>query len=393
MGPIELVYDRPMFEALRETIQTLDIPPHSAAVIEVAQLHSALGAKLTLALADLDRRGEWEIDGSASMTAWMRTRLALTNQQAGRILKTGRRLRHLPVTATAWLAGELSDGQIEIIVANLTDRRAGLWADQEAAIVPTFTDLDVVQTARAMQDWAVRADSIVDEAEPPEAPAADVQLVQTLDGRGYLKGSLDAESTEIIATGLRLAEVDDRDLSHGQRQGQAMVDVFRHFLDHQADKLGKRHRPHVNVVINETALRHEEPGRTLHGNPLPGLVVRKITCDANIHRVITDGRSSILDYGRATRTIPPAVYTSLVLRDFGCRFPGCDRPGEWCEGHHIQHWEDGGRTDLSNLVLLCSKHHHQVHLKGWHIKLRPDGAVEVTQPDGTTRTSDPPLLC
>lgn len=75
-----------------------------------------------------------------------------------------------------------------------------------------------------------------------------------------------------------------------------------------------------------------------------GLVVRKLACDANIHRVITDGRSSILDYGRSTRTIPPAVYTSLVLRDFGCRF-------------------------------------------------EPDGAVEVLQPDGTLRTSDPPLLC
>ncbi len=382
-----------MFEELRTTIQTLDIPPCSDAVIEVAHIHSALGAKVTIALAELDRRGEWEIDGSASMTAWMRARLELTNHQANRILKTGRRLRDLPATTAAWLAGELSDGQVEIIVANVTDRRAGLWADHEAGVVPTLTSLDIVQTARTMQAWALRADAILDEDEPPEPPVADLQLVQTLDGHGYLKGSFDAESTELIATGLRLADTDDRDLTHSQRQGQAMVDVFRWFLDHQTDKLGKRHRPHINVVIDEDALRHGAPGRSLHGTPLPGLVLRKIACDANIHRVITDGRSSILDYGRSTRTIPPAVYTSLVLRDFGCRFPGCDRPGEWCEGHHIIHWEDGGRTDLSNLVLLCSKHHHQVHLKGWHIKLRPDGALEVTRPDGTTRTSDPPLLC
>ncbi len=382
-----------MFEALATSIQTLDIPPHRAAVIEVAQLHSALGAKLTLALADLDRRGEWEIDGSASMTAWMRARLDLTNSQANRILKTGRRLRDLPATAAAWLAGALSDGQVEIIVANVTDRRAALWADDETAIVPTFAALDVVQTARAMQDWARRADAILDEDEPAEEPVAEIHLVQTLDGRGYLHGTLDGECSEVVATGLRLAEGGDRDLSHAQRQGQAMVDVFRWFLDHQNDKLGKRHRPHLNVVINEDALRRQEPGRTLGGTPLPGLIVRKLACDANIHRVITDGRSSILDYGRSTRSIPPAVYTSLVLRDLGCRFPGCDRPSEWCEGHHIHHWEDGGCTNLSNLVLLCSKHHHRVHLRGWHIKLRPDGALEVTQPDGTTRTSDPPLLC
>jgi hypothetical protein len=79
-----------------------------------------------------------------------------------------------------------------------------------------------------------------------------------------------------------------------------------------------------------------------------------------------------------------------VLRDLGCRFPGCDRPAEWTEGHHIEHWEHGGTTCLQNLVLLCSRHHHLIHLKGWHIKLLPHGTVEVTAPDGTTRTSDPP---
>ena len=244
-----------------------------------------------------------------------------------------------------------------------------------------------------MQTWAARADAVLEVDEPPLDPAAEAQLVQTLDGRAYLRGSFDAEGHQLIATGLRLADTDDRDLTPAERRGQAMLDVFRHYLDHQDVKIGKRHRPHLNIVIRESDLARGLPGRTLHGNPLPGLVVRKIACDANIHRVITDGASSILDYGRATRTIPPAVYTSLVLRDLGCRFPGCDRPSEWCEGHHIHHWEDGGSTDLSNLVLLCSKHHHVIHTRGWHSKLRPDGALEVTQPDGTTRTSDPPHLC
>ncbi len=172
-----------------------------------------------------------------------------------------------------------------------------------------------------------------------------------------------------------------------------MVDVFRFYLDHQATKLGKRHRPHLNVVIDHHDLLTRGPGRTLAGLALDAATMRRLACDANVHRVITDGASSILDYGRATRTIPPAVYTSLVLRDMGCRFPGCDRKAEWCEGHHIHHWEAGGPTNLPNLVLLCSKHHHLIHQKPWHLKLRPDGTVEVTDPDGLTRTSDPPLLC
>ena len=143
-------------------------------------------------------------------------------------------------------------------------------------------------------------------------------------------------------------------------------------------------------MVTEDALRREQPGRTLEGTPLPGPAVRKIACDATIHRVITDGASSILDYGRGTRTIPPAVYTALVIRDWGCRFPGCDRPADWCEGHHIRHWEDGGPTRLPNLVLLCSRHHHVVHQRDWHLELRPDNTVIVTEPTGRRRRSDPP---
>ena len=327
------------------------------------------------------------------MTAWCRIHLGWTNQTANRHLRTGRRLRGLPVTADAWLNGALSDGQIEVVVACVTDRRAELWAEHEAAVVPLLAPLDLQQTNQAMQEWAAKADAIRDEDDPPAEPTAKATFVKTLDGRGYLNGSFDAEHTELIATALRLADSGDLETPAAERQGQALVDIFRHFLDHQKTKVAGRHRPHLNIVIDHDAFADEQPGRTTSGVPLPGLVVRKIACDASIHRVITDGLGSILDYGRSTRTIPPAVYTALVLRDWGCRFPGCDRPAEWCEGHHVWHWEDGGPTNMGNLVLLCCNHHHRVHLPGWHIKLRPDGTVEVTNPDGLTTTSDPPLLC
>src|SRR3546814_1389739 len=107
----------------------------------------------------------------------------------------------------------------------------------------------------------------------------------------------------------------------------------------------------------------------LNGSSIDAATLHALACDANLHRVITDGKSSILDYGRSTRTIPAAVYTSLVLRDQHCRYPGCDRKPEWCDGHHIWHWERGGPTKLSNLVLLCSRHHHLIHRRGWHITM------------------------
>ncbi|HEX4754504.1 MAG TPA: HNH endonuclease signature motif containing protein, partial [Candidatus Dormibacteraeota bacterium] len=87
-----------------------------------------------------------------------------------------------------------------------------------------------------------------------------------------------------------------------------------------------------------------------------------------------------LSVGRATRTIPAAIRTALVLRDKGCRFPGCDRPAEWTDGHHIEHWADLGETEVPNLVSLCRRHHHMVHERGWSIRLEPDGSVTVAEP-------------
>jgi predicted restriction endonuclease len=74
--------------------------------------------------------------------------------------------------------------------------------------------------------------------------------------------------------------------------------------------------------------------------------------------------------------------TALGLRDGGCRFPGCDRPLEWTDGHHIRHWADGGETSLDNLVSLCRRHHRAVHEEGWQITLGRDRKIVVTEPCG-----------
>jgi hypothetical protein len=84
-------------------------------------------------------------------------------------------------------------------------------------------------------------------------------------------------------------------------------------------------------------------------------------CDADVSRVVMQGESEILDLGRATRVPTPAIRHALVIRDGGCRFPGCDRPPQWCDAHHIVHWLHGGPTALANLILLCRYHHTRVY--------------------------------
>ena len=109
--------------------------------------------------------------------------------------------------------------------------------------------------------------------------------------------------------------------------------------------------------------------------------VDRALCDASVSRVVTGPERQVLDAGRTRRTVPPALRRALVARDRGCRYPGCDRPPGWCDAHHVVHWRTGGRTDVTNLVLLCDHHHHVVHRPGWGAALDDDG-LHVHRPDG-----------
>jgi len=91
-----------------------------------------------------------------------------------------------------------------------------------------------------------------------------------------------------------------------------------------------------------------------------------------------DGR--ITEVGARTRTIPPALRRALQHRDKGCRFPGCGLP--FGQGHHIRHWAHGGPTKLSNLAMLCRRHHRAVHEEGFQVERQANGALCFRGPDG-----------
>jgi hypothetical protein len=97
---------------------------------------------------------------------------------------------------------------------------------------------------------------------------------------------------------------------------------------------------------------------------------------------------SVLDVGRKTRGIPPAIRRALTARDGQCRFPCCT--GRHTDAHHIEHWADGGPTRLDNLVLLCRRHHRAVHEEGWTVAWGVDGEVQFTRSNGERLETAPP---
>ena len=110
--------------------------------------------------------------------------------------------------------------------------------------------------------------------------------------------------------------------------------------------------------------------RARPGSPVANETVRRLACDAIRRTVLEDARGVPLKLGRRTRTVPTYLFRLLKHRDRHCRAPGCRRT-IGLHAHHLVHWADGGETNLENLVLLCSRHHHLVHEEHWQICGRP----------------------
>ncbi len=137
------------------------------------------------------------------------------------------------------------------------------------------------------------------------------------------------------------------------------------------------------IVRWEDLFERGAGGTYADGVPAEPAALQSLLCDSALHRVLVTGRSSILDYGTATRSFPANLWNALVVRDRHCRFPGCDRASPMCHGHHVVPFEQRGPTRLANCVLLCHRHHRVIHRRGWRV-LGTSGP-----PAGTKRRGKP----
>ncbi|WP_238329908.1 HNH endonuclease signature motif containing protein [Kytococcus schroeteri] len=121
-------------------------------------------------------------------------------------------------------------------------------------------------------------------------------------------------------------------------------------------------------------------GTTTHGDVLTATQLRRAACDAAVIPMVLGTNGAPLEVGRVRRLATGPQRAHMTKRDGGCTFPGCTRPPGWCEAHHVVHWADGGATGVSNMALLCGRHHDVVHRDGLSARLV----------DGTWEWDDPP---
>jgi hypothetical protein len=383
-----------------DAIEGLDAPVTCDDLAELLRARDVLDAKLCAGIGEVDAAELWDTQDAVSMSGWLRRPLVCTHDHAGRHVARARKLRALAATRAAWADGRLSSAQVDAICAVVTAERLAAYLEAETDMVDQLTRLDGPDTAAVLRAWASLIDDLLgpdptDAADDEDNPG-EVFASRTLEGRVALSGDLDGDTGSLVLAAMRAAMTKDRPedpvRSPARRRADALADVAKFFLDHHDHpNPTPRNRPHVGIVVDWDSILRRGQGRLVDSDqPVTPEDVRRLLCDAGVFRIVTTGRSTVLDLGRTTPTVSPAQHAALAVRDGGCRWPDCDRPASWCDGHHIEHWIQGGPTALGNLVLLCRRHHRRIHRRGVtaHLDTR-DATLTICFADGRTTTSRP----
>ncbi len=297
-----------------------------------------------------------------------------------------------PLLAAAQTAGEVSAEQVAVIESALrrVDRPgfdpAQVTAGEKLLVgfAGTFGPHDLTRLARQ-----------VVEAIDPDGSLPDDQVISDrrfLHLRTTRDGSTVGEFRLTPACGTKLQTVlgpltrphPDLPLAAGmapERDERVYVQRMHDGLEEMCDRLLRSGSlpdsggTPATVVVTMTAddlIRRTGMATTAGGSPISVREALRLAGEAEIIPVVLADGGEILTLGRTRRIASPTQTLALSARDGGCSFPGCDRPPDLCERHHITAWVDGGTTDLDNLTLLCRYHHHNFAGRGWTCELNLD---------------------
>jgi len=301
-----------------------------------------------------------------STTAFLVDRCRMGGGEAGEKVRMARALEAMPFTRHGFGSGELTYPQVRILTQG-RESNPEVFSCHEETLVKAAAALSVADTRRVVDHWRIAA-LPQESAARAEAIVAQRWLYAspTFEGMVRLDGWFDPVDGDTILTALAAAtaprDKTGDDASAAQRRADGLADICRQWLADGAPEMGGE-KPHIDLLVDLETLENRT-GKTCElsrEGVIDPETARMLACDAGLSRIITQGPTQPLDVGRRTRIIPPAIRRALVVRDRGCRHPGCGRPATWCEAHHLKHWTDGGETKLDNLILLCRRHHRTVH--------------------------------
>ena len=418
---------------------------------EIATLAARIDAatyELLVLIRKFDEQEGWN-NGFLSCAHWLTWRIGLAPSAARERVRVARALGELPLMSEAMKHGQLSYSKVRALTRvampdteeSLVDLgRTGTAAHIECLVRAwRRADRAIEASDDELRDAASHFSTHIDEngmfvIRGRLAPEVGEVLLKALDAaseklydesrgeRGKADrppvGKLRADALALVAesalaSGLDpgscggryqvVVHVNEEELRH--RENGSMANGVRARASAEAAEAGvsaEAARACVSAEAADRGVSAEAAGRDVSAEtpptngawlgdshvPVSAETARRIACDAGKVQM-THRNGEILNVGRKTRTIPPPIRRALEFRDRGCRFPGCT--SRHCDAHHVHHWADGGETKLSNLVLLCRRHHRQLHEGGFEVRMGADGAVQFFHPRGRPLDESPAL--
>jgi uncharacterized protein DUF222/HNH endonuclease len=363
---------------------------------EIAELSAhleAAGAHLLDLIREFDARGGWN-HGFSSCAQWLAWRVGMDLGAARQRVRVARALGSLPLLAAALPRGELSYAKVRALTRVATP-------EIEERLLAIGRAGTACHVERIVRGWR-RVDALAEARETARREKSRaLHVYQDEDGMVVVRGRLTPEAGAVLMQALAAAretlyrrargadatrgpvDVSAETSTMAQRQADALALLAETALHHDLDPGAPGERYHVVVHVDAPVLADSDaPGQSVleGGTHVSAETSRRLACDATrvIMRHDEDGR--VTEVGARTRTIPPAIRRALHHRDRGCRFPGCGVA--FGQGHHIRHWAQGGPTALSNLAMLCRRHHRAVHEGGYQVERRADGELRFRTPHG-----------
>lgn len=343
---------------------------------ELTGQRNAIDGRIVEVVAEIDRDELWGATGARSVAALVAWKTGSSTANANAIANIAQRRDSFPRCTEGMREGLLSLDQVGVIASRAAD-----GSDQHYAQLAAVATVSQLRTAVAM------------EPRPDPGPRPDPQssITKTSDGRfDFWRIALPHDESATFEAALQshrdalMAEwKHDRETSDGTGDEippmPTSVDGFLRLVETGWDVEAQR-RPHgqrTTVVVHlDLAARIG----ALHLGPLLTDAERQyLTCDATCE-VWFERDGEVIGAGRSTRTISRRLRRALEHRHRSCAVPGCGAT-RGLHAHHIRHWEDGGPTELSNLVLLCP-YHHRLHHRGVITITGPAERLRVTDSDG-----------
>ncbi len=346
--------------------------------------------RLLLLIRQFDEEKLWGLPGLCSCAHWLNFKCGIGMNAAREKVRVANALPALPKISDAFSKGELSYSKVRAMT-----RVANEQNEDFLLMIARHGSAHHVESLVAKYRRAVRHQDL-DLANRQYAERSAHYYFDD-DGAFVINARLPPEQGALILKALDLAIDQEDDTAESSvprerfsaRRADALAEMAESYLAHGPVSSSTADRYQVMIhVTAETSDGAESTNNYIeHGPHVSAETSRRIACDSSISILREDQDGQPLSIGRKSRCIPPAMRRALRARDEGCRFPGCTHR-YFIDGHHIEHWADGGETSLRNLVQLCRYHHRLVHEGGFICEQHDDGQVHFRDQVGRIIDSD-----